>query len=105
MTIDSDTIHIGLEALTIMGVVGNWLATRHRATNARIDQLQADHSDRLTRLESTVASAPTHDHLGEIYERIAGIEQATAGNSATLVEIRESVRTVINYLTQRGLEK
>ncbi|MDR2221003.1 MAG: hypothetical protein LBE24_10580 [Methylobacillus sp.] len=63
----------------ITGVIGFYvhLVTKDKVTNDKIRAIQEtqtrvneEHGSRLSRLESEIGGAPTHEHLSDVYEKI-----------------------------------
>lgn len=58
-----------------------YLLNRNRVTNERIGKMEevmthtmGTHSNRISRLEKDVSHSPTHNDLGNIHERMTGLE-------------------------------
>jgi hypothetical protein len=83
-----------------------WMSNRQRVTTDAIDRLEGhvdgrldDHHERLARLEQDLEHAPTHDDLGQLYERINGLKESVQELSGEF----KGVRHLLNVIHQHML--
>jgi hypothetical protein len=88
-----------------------YLDRRNDKTHIRIGKLEDDvdkrldgHSDRLTRMETTLTKQPTHEHLAEVYRdmrnvttSVTDIAIALAGIEATLLKVDEQTKRMNDF--------
>lgn len=96
----------------ITAVIGFYvyLTNRHRVTNERISTLEREmdarldeHTDRLARVESKIAAAPTHDDLSKVHEKLNRVAEDTSRMSGELKGVNDTLRLILSRITERGL--
>ncbi|MBO9538739.1 hypothetical protein [Herbaspirillum sp.] len=82
-----------------------YLSNKNKATNARIDALEAkvtasiiDHGNRLTKLEG----GPTHQDLGMIHEKINEVSTEVAMLNGTVTGMNRLLTSIDEHLRRRG---
>lgn len=107
-------VAIAFQIINTVATVGVWLYVRYGDRNAEIDArfsaLQAGmderadgHDRRLAQLEGKVSSAPTHQDLAQIYERINAVDRATSEIKGSLGSIDTTLRSLMNRIVEKGL--
>ncbi|WP_413460196.1 hypothetical protein [Herbaspirillum huttiense] len=82
-----------------------YLSNKNKATNARIDALEArvtasiiDHGNRLTKLEG----GPTHQDLGTLHEKVNDATNEIALLNGTVTGMNRLLTSIDDHLRRRG---
>jgi hypothetical protein len=95
----------------LTGVVGFYvyLSNRQRISSARLRKMEDhidtrldDHDQRLTRVEAACGHAPTHEHLGQMYERMNGISGQVEKLTGKVEGLQEGVQMIHEHLLKNG---
>lgn len=85
------------------------LTSRSKALTERLDLMDADmaaarslHADRLTRLESQHASAPTHADLMRLHDKVNRLGESSSRMEGRLDGMDATLRLILNRLTSQG---
>lgn len=78
-----------------------YMSNKDKVTNDRVSELQDDldakldgHSERIAKLEE----GPTHEHLGDLHDRITEVGRGVSGLTGELVGIKTTLNLVHQYL-------
>lgn len=112
MTLEEAKFWFQVMQTLITAVIGFYvyLTARHRVTNERISSLEHEmdarldeHTDRLARVESKMASAPTHKDLERVHEKLNRVAEDTSRMSGELKGVNDTLRLILSRITERGL--
>lgn len=104
---DYQSWRIGYDAVVMITVVANfaytWIANRHKANRAAIDRVDEHLTEvvrRVDRLESRADSAPTHEDLSVLHERVTDLAGAVRELTGVMGAVRRSIDRVETYLLE-----
>lgn len=69
----------------------------------RIDEDLRAHSERMARLEQDVERMPSHDDIGQLYDKLSSLSTGLASISGKMDGIEASLRQVVGRLIDRGM--
>jgi len=93
-----------LAVINVGALVVGFFSIRNKATAAEIREVKNEFqkiSERITTLETTAKSAPTHKDLGEIHEKINTVNSAVDKMSGVLSGIVNQLQLLIEHHLQR----
>lgn len=96
-----------LNALATLAI-GVWLYLEKRSdkTNDRVtavEEKQAEVDVDIAALRGRIDALPTHDHLGDVFEKINGVDTKVSGIDGRLEGIESTLRQLLNRIMERGL--
>lgn len=87
------------------------ITNKNKATNERIAKLEEDlaskfesHVQRITTLEANAKSAPTHDDLAKMYERINGVADQLKELIGENRQQTDTLRLIQNRIIEKGMQ-
>lgn len=111
MNPDTLKIVIDVAQFFLTGGIGVWLwiINRNDSTNQRINGLENvldsrldNHAQRITSLEAHSKTAPTHDDMGDLHERINTMAKGVDTMAGEFGALRRTVDTIHNFLLNGG---
>ncbi len=85
------------------------LTSRSKAITARLDIMETEiaaarsmHAERLARLESNHAQAPTHADLGRLHDKVNRVAEISSRMEGQLDGMDATLRLILNRLTEKG---
>ncbi len=88
-----------------------YLSNKDKVTNDRIGKLEDDldikldgHGERLSALEVATESAPNHEHLGNLHEKINTVDVKVSGIAGRIEGIDATLRQLMNHIVSKGLQ-
>ena len=101
-----------LSLVNSAGIIFIWFMQRGTVTTSAIDRLErtmearnSDIREKLAHFESDLKNSPSHENLSQLYERMNDISKSVSQLAGTTSAMNEQVRTLISFLTQKGLER
>ncbi len=86
------------------------LSNKGKATNDRLDVMGVDiagslnsHAERLARLESHYANAPTHADLGKVHDKLNRVAEASSRMEGQLGGMDATLRLILNRIADKGM--
>lgn len=76
--------------------------TRIQTLEESIDKRLGDHAVRIARLEERAENAPTHDDLGELHEKINGVNEHLKTMSGEFTSFKGLLITIHDYILKGG---
>lgn len=122
MDIETIKLVVQVGQFVLTGAVGIYvyLVNKDRVTNERITELEKasnariqtledsidkrldNHAERISRLEERAAHAPTHDDLGELHEKINGVNDHLKTMSGEFSSFKGLLTTIHDYILNGG---
>ena len=110
---DYEALNFWLDVLqmasTLVLAIWVWIATRHRVTTDRLDELEdhvqkqvGTHDIRLTRVEEQIAALPTHTDIGGVFKRIDEIHGDLREIAGRIEGIDGAVKLMNKFLLEHG---
>lgn len=85
------------------------LTSKNTALTVRLDEMDETlsgdikkHAERLTRLESDRANAPTHADLSNVHDKMNRVNESCSRMEGQLLGIVDAQRLILNRITERG---
>ena len=69
---------------------------------SEIDRRLSDHRERISRLEVAAESAPSHEHLADLHERINGIAEDMSSLSGEFKGAKHTLELIHSFLLNGG---
>lgn len=100
MNWDAGRFWLDLIAMAVAGGAATytWITNHDRATATEVRSLDI----RLTRIEERVNSAPGHDDLGRIYERVNNLGEGLEGLRGELKGIAHQLGMLVQHMLNGG---
>lgn len=87
------------------------LTSKNKAITDRLDDMEKDmkgnisgHSERMARLESHYANAPTHADLGKVHEKLNRVAESNSRMEGQLGGMADSLRLILNRVAEKGMQ-
>lgn len=87
------------------------LTSKNKAITDRLDvmdtAIQGDisgHAERLARLESHYANAPTHADLGKVHDKLNRVAESSSRMEGQLGGMDATLRLILNRVADKGLQ-
>ena len=87
------------------------LTSKNKAVTDRLDTLEADikadisdHAERMARLESHYANAPTHADLSKLYDKLNRVAESNSRMEGQLGGMNDSLRLILNRVAEKGMQ-
>lgn len=88
-----------------------YLSNKDKVTNDRIGKLEDDldakldgQTERIAKLETQVGGAPTHDHIGDLYEKVHAVDTKVSSQGGKLESIDATLRMILSRITEKGMQ-
>jgi len=96
---------VGQYGLTLAIGVYVWLGNRFNAKTREVKGVQQDvtaMAERVTKLETNMAHALSHEDLAAVYDRINDVAEEVAGLSGKMDGVKGAVEMIQEYLLNEG---
>lgn len=108
MPLDTQTIAICALIVSGANLLLNWNIYRNNKTkilDERITTLKGHfdgHATRIAKIESSCKFHPNHHDLGELQNKINGVDRNVSALGGKMEGIEDNLRLILNRLTERG---
>lgn len=87
------------------------LTSKNKAITDRLDAMESDikgdisgHAERMARLESHYANAPTHADLSKVYDKLNRVAESNSRMEGQLGGMADSLRLILNRVAEKGMQ-
>ena len=87
------------------------LTSKNKAITDRLDLMESDikgdiarHAERMARLESHYANAPTHADLGKVHDKLNRVAESNSRMEGQLGGMADSLRLILNRIAEKGMQ-
>lgn len=87
------------------------LTSKNKAITDRLDAMEAEtksnisgHSERMARLESHYANAPTHADLGKVHDKLNRVAESSSRMEGQLGGMDATLRLILNRVADKGMQ-
>lgn len=106
--VDYNGLRFVLDLLQLLGLIGigiySWFVNRTKVNRHAIEQIEraaAEHARRLDVLDNRMNHAPTHQDLGQVYDRLNGVAETMSQLNGQLSALGHQLSMVNEYLLNR----
>lgn len=105
----------GFQLVNAVGTILVWLFVRYGDRNSQIDRkfetIQGDFDRRMdeqdkviARLSGLVERAPTHDDLGDLYDKVNATAQAVSLMAGEMKGLNDNLRLILSNIAAKGMQ-
>ncbi len=104
MSYEEAKIWIDVAQFVLTGAIGVYIhvVKKSDATNKRVDRIEKDHGNRLSKVEAAMPHVPTHNDMTQLHSDVAALKAETSGQTDLLKRLTAQVDLINQWLVNRA---